>query len=103
MVLLLPDDEMSSIEIKAHEHKLTHSVKNLEWICHACRRISGELQQTHSYNCSSCNFDLCETCTKPTKTSKHAHSVQVTNAENIYPNGGWKCDNCGATSASQGQ
>ena len=103
MLVLLPDDEMILVDSKAHEHQLTYSVRNSEWICDACDRISDELQQTHSYNCYSCNFDLCESCTKPTETSKHAHNVEVTNVEKIYPNGDWKCDNCGATSTSQGK
>ena len=94
---------MTSVDSKAHEHKLIHSGQNLEWICDACGRTSNELQQTHSYNCSSCSFDLCESCTKPTETSKHTHSVEVTNVGKIYPDGAWKCDNCGATSTSQGR
>ena len=101
---------MSSIKIKAHEHKLNYqnTVKysasrgQTGWTCDACRRTSKELQQTHSYKCSGCDFDLCKECTKPTKTSKHEHSLAVTNAEKIYPNGAWGCDNCGTDSTSQG-
>ena len=101
---------MSSIKIKAHEHELTYqnTVEQLAsrghtagWECDACGRTSGELQQTHSYNCSSCEFDLCEECTKPIKTSKHRHNVVVTRIENMYAVGNWVCDSCGADSLNQ--
>ena len=101
----------STIRIKAHEHKLTYqntvqsSAKkgNTGWTCDACNRDSKELQQTHSYNCSSCDFDLCKECTQPIKTGKHPHNIVVTNAEAIYDQGAWGCDNCGTDSSSQGQ
>jgi ribosomal protein L37AE/L43A len=98
---------MSPIKIKAHEHELTYqkteySGENV-WKCDACRKGSEELLQTHSYNCSSCNFDLCKECTKPIKTSKHPHNVVVTNDENMYGVGNWICNSCGADSTSQGE
>ena len=97
--------------MKCHEHKLTyqntvqHSAKmgQTGWTCDACKRTSKELKQSHSYNCSSCDFDLCKECTKPIKTSKHAHNMVVTNADSIYPSGQWGCDNCGTDSSSQGK
>ena len=101
---------MSTIQTKAHEHKLTykntveHGAKlgHTGWTCDACRRNSKELQQTHSYNCASCDFDLCKECTQPIKTRKHAHSLAVTNAKKIYSQGAWTCDNCGTNFSSQG-
>ena len=104
---------MHSIKVKAHEHELTYQNtveyysakigKEANWTCDVCKRNSKELQQTHSYNCSSCDFDLCKECTQPIKTNKHAHNMVVTNAEAIYPQGAWFCDNCGTGSSSQGQ
>ena len=103
---------MHSIKIKAHEHKLTYqntvesSAKKgcTGWTCDACSGDSKELQQTHSYKCSSCDFDLCKECTQPIKTNKHAHNLVVTNIQTLYQsNGEWVCDNCGTHSLSQGQ
>ena len=102
---------MSSIKIRAHEHKLTYMNRveylatqgQTGWTCDACRRDSKELQQTHSYNCENCDFDLCEECTQPIRTDKHRHNIAVTDAQTIYRNGDWECDNCGATSKSQGR
>lgn len=101
---------MTSIKIKAHEHKLSYrntlklsaTKGHTGWTCDACRRNSKELQQTHSYNCSNCDFDLCKECTQPVKTSKHPHKMVVTDANKIYENGAWGCDNCGTNSSSQG-
>lgn len=101
---------MSSIKIKAHEHKLTYmnSVKHSAvqghsgWTCDACKRNSKELQQSHSYKCTNCDFDICKECTQPIKTSKHAHNMVVIPANTIYPKGAWHCDNCNTSSKSQG-
>ena len=110
-ILWLFYHQMTSIKIKAHEHKLSYrntlklsaTKGHTGWTCDACRRNSKELQQTHSYNCSNCDFDLCKECTQPVKTSKHPHKMVVTNANKIYENGAWGCDNCGTNSSSQGK
>ncbi|XP_028392709.1 zinc finger X-chromosomal protein-like isoform X1 [Dendronephthya gigantea] len=96
---------MNSIMTKAHKHKLTYKntvkegAKNgfTSWTCDACGRGSKELQQTHSYKCEKCDFDLCKECPQPIKTKKHAHSLAVTILK-----GSWTCDNCGTNSSRPG-
>ncbi len=94
----------------AHEHKLffldttkIFSTKGIpSWSCDACKRTSQEMQVTHSYRCMSCNVDICEECSEPISTNTHAHRMVVTDAQKVYPDGMWRCDNCSADYTSQG-
>lgn len=102
---------MSSLKLPAHEHTLflldtskLFAMKGLPyWGCDACKRISTEMQVTHSYRCMSCDFDVCKECCESVTSLAHEHKLVITNAKLIYPNGAWCCDNCRTDSRSQGQ
>jgi hypothetical protein len=48
-------------------------------------------------HCSSCQFDLCDNCIKPYRSTYHpAHVLYKADYNLVYPgsNGGWGCDRC---------
>ena len=48
-------------------------------------------------HCSSCQFDLCDNCIKPYRSTYHpAHIMYKADSNLVYPgfNGGWRCDRC---------
>ena len=96
------------IKTPAHQHKLSY-VNSWEyfaakgiigWQCNACWRTSEELQASHSYRCTMCDFDICTECTKPMKMENHPHLLRVTDTTNLCDI--WSCDNCGTTSVKEG-
>lgn len=48
-------------------------------------------------HCSACQFDLCDNCIKPYKSTFHpSHVLYKADSNLVYPrfNGGWRCDRC---------
>lgn len=47
-------------------------------------------------HCQSCQFDLCDNCIKPYKSTYHRHELFKADSKVTYPeyNGGWRCDRC---------
>ena len=47
-------------------------------------------------HCGKCQFDLCETCSNPQRSTLHFHELYKANTELIYSKfgGAWYCDEC---------
>jgi hypothetical protein len=47
-------------------------------------------------HCKICQFDLCEKCCQPQRSTLHLHTLYKANTELIYQrfSGGWRCDSC---------
>ena len=51
-------------------------------------------------HCSSCQFDLCDNCIKPHRSTFHpAHILYEADSNLVYPryDGGWRCGKCSLT------
>jgi len=53
-------NEKSAIESKFHKHKLIYSCVKSSWKCNSCSKLFDE--NTFSFGCRECNFDLCMKC-----------------------------------------
>ena len=53
-------NEKSAIESKFHKHKLIYSCVKSSWKCNFCSKLFDE--NTYSFGCRECNFDLCMKC-----------------------------------------
>lgn len=53
-------NEKSAIESKFHKHKLIYSCVKSSWKCNFCSKLFDE--NTYSFGCRECNFDLCIKC-----------------------------------------
>ena len=53
-------DEKSVIESKFHKHKLIYASVKSSWKCNSCLKHFDE--NTYSFGCRECNFDLCMKC-----------------------------------------
>jgi hypothetical protein len=59
--------------------------------------VSSAVFFSYPAHCSSCNFDLCDNCIKPYRSTYHPGHVLFKADSNVtYPrfNGGWRCDRC---------
>ncbi|XP_028398693.1 ZZ-type zinc finger-containing protein P35G2.11c-like isoform X2 [Dendronephthya gigantea] len=75
--------------------RLVYHQYNGEWNCDICGNSNGP---GHWYpaHCQSCQFDLCDNCIKPYKSTYHQHPLYKADSKVTYPeyNGGWRCDRC---------
>lgn len=87
---------------RSHEHplQLTDPVTIYpqyggQWRCDNCEQ--SYTQDHRPYHCSTCPFDLCESCYETKRHVRHEHPLYYIKMLNIYPryNGAWKCDGCG--------
>ena len=53
-------NEKSVIESQFHKHKLIYSCVKSSWKCNFCSKLFDE--NTYSFGCRECNFDLCIKC-----------------------------------------
>ena len=66
------------------------------WQCDVCMRSCQTLNQSHSYHCNQCTFDLCTDCFRNISHPMHEHELCVIDTAVIYHESGgqWKCDCC---------
>ena len=73
--------EKSMIESKVHhEHKLKYTKAGVNWKCDKCKTTFG--QNTYSFACRECNFNLCLECMFPIKDLKKKNNNKD-NMDNI--------------------
>ena len=60
----IPADKFINISVKinTHIHRLAYMLTNSNWTCNLCQKFNNKLSP--SYNCSNCNYDVCEECMK---------------------------------------
>ena len=73
------------------------TVINIIWTCSGCKKSCKDLEDTSCYHCSSCDFNLCQSCYQPKKYLVHKHDLTKTDVTSVYvrTKGNWRCDCCG--------
>jgi len=87
---------------RSHEHPLrlinpaiVYPEYDGQWKCDNCNTNYQSTSQP--YHCTTCPYDLCESCFETKRHLRHEHPLYFIKMQNIYPqyNGEWKCDGCG--------
>ncbi|XP_046846112.1 zinc finger protein 62 homolog isoform X2 [Xenia sp. Carnegie-2017] len=97
-------DCSKEIRTTLHPHPLLHTdtrytypQTNGEWNCDICRNNNGPGHYYPAHCALSCEFDLCDNCLKPYRSTFHpAHAMYKADSNVVYAsfNGGWRCDRC---------
>ena len=74
--------EESMIESKVHKHNLKYTKAGVNWKCDNCLTTFG--QNTYSFACRECNFNLCFKCMFDPNTQKKDLKNNIDNIVNLH-------------------
>ncbi|XP_028392354.1 E3 ubiquitin-protein ligase Mdm2-like isoform X2 [Dendronephthya gigantea] len=94
----------SDINSQLHQHtllrtdvRLVYGQSSGDWRCDICGNNNGP-GDFYPAHCQQCQFDLCENCLKPYRSTYHGeeHLLYKADSTITYPlyHGGWRCDRC---------